>query len=221
MMDRANFLPRAVLWDLDGTLVDTAAFHYQTWQAEIAERGHTLTWEAFAATFGQRNDAILRLWLRPDLTDEEIQAISASKEVRYRAVVRAQGVPLLPGGELWLGRLRAAGWRLALATMSPRANVETIFSSPNTMAFFDALACAEDARVGKPAPDIFLCAAERLHTAPARCIVVEDSQAGVEAARRAGMRVIGVNHTVHLDADVFVASLSDLLPAAFDTLLPQ
>lgn len=215
-----NTTPRAVLWDLDGTLVDTAASHYQAWQAEMAARGFSLTWEAFAVTFGQRNDTILRLWLRTNLSDEEIQMISASKETRYRAILREQRITLLPGAEGWLRRLRLEGWRQALATMTPRANVDAIFSSQNSADFFDALACAEDARHGKPDPEIFLCAAERLETPPARCIVVEDSPAGIEAARRAGMRVIGVNRQKSLAADVAAAQLCDLPHDTFDTLVP-
>ena len=87
--------------------------------------------------------------------------------------------------------------------------------------YFDAFASAEDVTVGKPDPQIFLRAAAKLQVPPARCIVVEDAAAGVEGAKRGGMRCIGVTKNGRLPADLFVESLADLAPDAFDRLLPE
>ena len=88
--------------------------------------GHRFDREFLVATFGQRNDRILRTMLGPDATDAEIQRIADDKGRRYRALVRKRGIELLPGAELWLKRLRASGWRQALATSAPHANVATM-----------------------------------------------------------------------------------------------
>ena len=109
----------AVLWDLDGTLVDSAEYHWLSWCEALTAAGHGFDKDYLVATFGQRNDRILRTMLGPDATDAEIQRIADDKEARYRALVRKRGIDLLPGAELWLKRLRASGWRQALATSAP------------------------------------------------------------------------------------------------------
>ncbi len=199
--------PRAVIWDLDGTLVDSRAYHWRAWRETLAALGYSLTYEQFLATFGWRNEEILRQLLGPDLPEE--------------AVARIAGLTLLPGARVWLERLHRAGWRQALATSAPRQNVETILAVLGISAYFQATVCAEDVQRGKPDPEIFLRAAARLGVPPARCVVVEDAPAGVEAARRAGMRVVGVltSHP-HLDADLVAPTLADLPPDAFDRLVP-
>lgn len=85
--------------------------------------------------------------------------------------------------------------------------------------YFDAITSAEDVTAGKPDPQVFMAAASRVDLPPARCIVVEDAAAGVEAARRAGMRCVGVSRTGRLDADVSVRSLLELAPDTFERLL--
>ena len=86
--------------------------------------------------------------------------------------------------------------------------------------YIEAIVSAEDVTIGKPDPQVFLTAAGKLGVTPSRCIVVEDAAAGVAGARRAGMRSIGVNPRSRLDADIYVTSLADLSPDAFERLLP-
>ena len=113
--------PRAVLWDLDGTLTDTMAGHFQAWRVVLAGEGYALSWEAFAASFGQRNDAALCNMLGAELPTSEVERISAIKEERFRGLVREEGLQLLPGVASRLRASRDAGWRQALVTSAPRA----------------------------------------------------------------------------------------------------
>ena len=129
---------RAVLWDLDGTLVDSADYHWLAWREALSATGYTFDKDFLVATFGQRNDRILRTMLGPDATDAEIQHIADDKEARYRALVRKRGIELLPGAELWLKRLRASGWRQALATSAPRANVAAMVEVLGLAEYFGA-----------------------------------------------------------------------------------
>ena len=212
----------AVLWDLDGTLVDSAEYHWQAWCEALTAAGHSFDKDYLVATFGQRNDRILRAMLGSDATEAEIQRIADDKEARYRALVRKRGIELLPGAELWLKRLRASGWRQALATSAPRANVATMVAVLGLAEYFGAIVAAEDVQRGKPDPQVFLLAAERLGVATYRCIVVEDAAAGVKGARSAGMRSIGVGGKhAELDASLAVPSLTELPEAAFDELLTR
>lgn len=212
---------RAVLWDLDGTLVDSAPYHWLAWREVMAAAGHHLHPRDFATSFGKRNDTILRGLLGPDLPEDEIQRMSDDKEERYRRYVRQRGLKFLAGAEGWLVRLRAAGWKQALASSAPPANIDAAFEALDLERYLEAVVSAEEVGKGKPDPAIFLRAAERLGVPPARCIVVEDAPAGLEGARRAGMKCVGVlsSHFSELQADVVVPSLLDLPERAFEDLL--
>jgi len=210
---------RAVLWDLDGTLVDSAEMHFRAWQETLEEHGVSVTRERFLETFGQRNDAILGQWL-PGGPRERIPEIGEAKEVRYRALVAAEGLEPADGAADWVRRLDERGWRQAIASSAPRLNVEVVVETLGLARYFEVRVAAEDVRTGKPEPEVFLVAARRLDTPVTRAVVVEDAPAGVEAARRAGMPSIGVGATGLDGADIVVSSLIDLPDDAFDRLVP-
>jgi HAD superfamily hydrolase (TIGR01509 family) len=210
---------RAVLWDLDGTLVDSEEFHWLSWRDTLRAEGIPLSYEQFLESFGQRNDRILSNWLGPDADPARMQRISTEKETAYRRLAETHGLMPLPGAREWLAALRVAGWKQSIASSAPRLNVATMLRVLQVDGYFDAIVSADDVTIGKPDPQVFLKAAEKLGVPPARCIVVEDAAAGVEAARRAGMRSVGVTKNGRLPADLAVASLTDLPPDAFDRLL--
>jgi len=214
--------PRAVLWDMDGTLIDSAEYHWLAWQETMRRERYPITHADFMRSFGQRNDIVLCGYFGDDLPASEIDRIAGFKEAEYRRLLRAGGIAFLPGAADWIDRLRAAGWRQAVASSAPRANVETVMEVLGADSLFDALVCGEDVERGKPDPQVFQVAAAALGVPTERCVVVEDAPAGVEAAQRAGMAVIGVltSHTA-LTTDLVVASLADLPPGAFDALLAQ
>jgi beta-phosphoglucomutase family hydrolase len=213
-------VPRAVLWDMDGTLIDSEEFHWIAWRDTMANEGITITREQFLASFGQRNDSILPRWLGTAATPDRIEKIANAKEELYRHLVRTEGISPLPGVTNWLGRLREQGWLQAIASAAPRANIDVVLKALSAAHFFQGIVSAEDVRQGKPDPEVYLTAASRVGASPDRSIVVEDAVAGVEGARRAGMRSIGVSHNgKHLPADVVVQSLDLLAANAFETLL--
>jgi HAD superfamily hydrolase (TIGR01509 family) len=208
----------SVLWDLDGTLVDSSEYHWASWLLALRDEGFTLTREQFTATFGQRNDRILRGWLGPDAADDRIRRIGEAKEAAYRRLMREGGLDGLPGAAEWIHRLAVRGWRQAIASSAPRRNVDAVLDALAWHGKFDAIVAAEDVRRGKPDPEVFLSAAGKLGATPATCVVVEDAAAGVEAARAARMRVIGLG-PLTAAADLHVASLAVLPDDAFDRLL--
>ena len=210
---------RGVLWDLDGTLVDSTELHWVAWRDAMAAEGVTITREMFEATFGWKNDPILRRWLGDDVAEERKLRIADEKERSYRAALRAQGLRPLPGAREWVERLHAEGWKQAIASSAPLANVEAVLEVTSLGHEFEAIVSGDDVKAGKPDPRVFLLAAEKLGVTPTRAIVVEDAEAGIEGARRGGMKCIGVNPKLRLAADIYVGSLADLAPDAFDALL--
>jgi beta-phosphoglucomutase len=211
---------RAVLWDMDGTLIDSEEFHWIAWRDTMANEGIAITREQFLASFGLRNDSVLPRWLGALATPERIEKIANAKEEMYRHLVRAEGISPLPGVASWLHRLHSQGWLQAIASSAPRANIEAVLEALAVAQFFQGIVAAEDVHRGKPDPEVYLTAAARLGASPDRCIVVEDAVAGIEGARNAGMRSIGVSpNGKYLPADVVVRSLDLLDSDAFETLL--
>ncbi len=217
-----NKLYHAVLWDMDGTLLDSAEYHWLAWREALAAEGYDLSRERFTATFGQRNDTILRGYFGSDFPLGEIDRVGAVKEARYRELVKTRGVEPLPGVRRWLDRLKASGWRQAVASAAPRLNIEVVLAALDIADRFDAIVSGEDVQYGKPDPQVYLTAAARLGVPPVRCVVVEDAPAGVEGARRAGMRAIGVLTThAALQANRVVRTLDELPDQAFDELIRE
>lgn len=210
----------AVLWDLDGTLVDSEEYHWQAWRETMAAEGVRITREQFLATFGLRNDSIVPQWVGPGTAPERIARIGDAKETCYRRLVRQGGLAPLPGAAEWIQRLREEGWQQAIASSAPRRNVEVVLEVLGFSGYFQAIVSAEDVPQGKPDPQVFLVAASRLGVPAAGCIVVEDAAAGIEAARRAGMPSIGLSRAgAALAADLVVHSLAELPEDAFSRLL--
>ncbi len=211
---------RAVLWDMDGVLVDTGEFHFQAWSQTLAEYGVNLDRAAFRTTFGWNNGRILPYVLGHEPTPEQSVEIADLKEQRFRQAIRGQA-RLLPGVADWLKRLRAAGVRQALASSAPPANIDALVDELGLRSYFEAVVPG-DTLPGKPDPELFLEAARRLGVPPARCVVVEDAVAGVEAALHGGMKVVAVTTTNPAEAlgaaDVVVDRLDHLPTNTFEQL---
>lgn len=216
----ARVMPRAVLWDLDGTLVDSEEYHWLSWRDTMAAEGVPLTYAQFRDTFGWRNDAILRRFLGDGVDSARAGRIGDAKEELYRSLVRKGGLAPLAGAADWVRRLHGEAWAQAVASSAPRLNIEVVLDAIGLADQFQTTVSAEDVARGKPDPQVFLLAASRLGVPPERSIVVEDAAAGIEAARRAGMRSIAVRQDgTPFPADMVVPSLADLPPDAFAGLI--
>lgn len=181
---------QAVIWDLDGVIINSAKEHRKSWHRLAQEKGLPFTDEQFYATFGMRNNAIIPL-LWGEMPPERIQELANIKEEYFREFVRNAAQPL-PGAIELLSALHDAGYRQALASSTPVKNIELIDEILSLNRYLSALISGESVPNGKPAPDIFLKAAAVLGVEPARCLVIEDAVAGVQAAHAGGMRCIAV-----------------------------
>ncbi len=211
-----------VIWDLDGVLSDNAPLHYRAWEQALREHGVEFDPTVIRRTFGQNNHSILVAVLGDSWNAAAEESIATRKEELFREMARA-GVEPLPGAVEWLRRLHGWGWRQAIGSSAPMENIEVVLEGLGVRGYFDALCSGDGLPAGKPDPAIFLMAAERLGLPPERCIVVEDAPAGVEAARRGGMRCIAVTTSRPAselaDADVVVENLALLPEDTFARLL--
>jgi beta-phosphoglucomutase len=210
----------AIIWDVDGTLVDTAEQHFRAWEGLAAEIGKPFTRADFAATFGMRNPEILRKLFFPDADDARCRELAGRKEDLYRASVRAEGSRLLPGVARLLAAFAEAGWPQAVGSSAPLGNLDLLLGLTDTRRYFSAVVTGDDVRRGKPDPEVFLTAAAGLGAEPRRCVVFEDAAAGVEAARAGGMRCVAVTLVGHHPADSLRAAGADLVVGSLEEVDP-
>jgi len=191
---------RAFIFDMDGTIVDNMAYHTKSWLAFFARRGKLYEADAFfRETAGAQGREILRERLGPDVSDAEIAALALEKDALYREMYGPYR-SAIEGLDQLVTAARQRGVKLAVATSAPPLNIVFTLDELELRARFDTVVGAIDVERGKPHPDVFLKAAERLGVDPADCIVFEDAPMGVEAARRAGMRAVAITTTLPKEA---------------------
>lgn len=210
----------AVIFDMDGVMVQTAPQHFAAWRQVFAEMGREFSKEEFRATFGRRNQEILRHILGDGISEVQVEVLGRKKEEHYRALVRGE-VEAAPGFIPLLEALRDNEFKIAVGTSAPRQNVELILDVLSVRERLDVVVTAEDVDRGKPDPETFLLAAQRCNIEPKGCVVFEDSVAGIEAARAAGMRCIGVGRPDIAQADLMVDSLAKVTIPLVRSLLDR
>ena len=204
----------AAIFDWDGVILDSSKHHEESWERLAKEEGKILPEGHFLRGFGRRNVEIMRDLLQWSDDLQEIQRLSLRKEELYREVVEDWGIQSLPGVRTWLERLEQAGIPCAIGSSTEQKNVQLGLRLLGFESFFQTAITAEHVQRGKPAPDVFLQAAKKVGIDSRRCVVFEDAPSGVEAARAAGMKVVGVTTTHpggHLEGvDREVARLDEL-----------
>jgi HAD superfamily hydrolase (TIGR01509 family) len=210
----------AIIWDLDGVIIDSADEHRRAWQRLAREEGVTFSDADFWATFGKRNDAIFaEKW--PPLSPQDMRRLANLKETYYRELIRETGAAL-PGALELMSQLHQAGYPQALASSAPIENIELVSEVLGLKCYLTVLISGETVPHGKPAPDIFIKAASDLGIAARSCLVIEDAVAGVEAAHAAGMRCLAVAGDRDLPglrkAELMVKSLLQVSPSQIKAL---
>lgn len=181
---------RGAIFDMDGLLIDSEKLWQGMWHTMAEEHGITLP-ASFAGdicgTGGAQTREVLRQYFYCD--DPEPLICECTERV-YR--LEAEGVPLKPGAKNILAGMHAAGYRIAVASSSPMDMIRKNLEKNGVAEYFNMFISGQEVRNGKPAPDIFLLAAERLGVPPEECYVFEDSRNGIEAGWRAGCRSVMV-----------------------------
>ena len=182
------------IFDHDGVLVDSLEAHQQAW-VELGERtGLPVTAAFIHETFGMANPSIFRKLVGESITPSEIARYTELKEACYRDLARGQ-IALMDGVHDLLDRLTAAGFLLAVGTSGVLANSQLTIDEAGLQGRFAAIASAEDFTHGKPDPEVFLVAAKKAGVEPRHAVVFEDAVYGIQAAKAAGMRAVGVTTT--------------------------
>jgi len=192
MMSGSRF--EAVIWDMDGVIADTAPYHCKAWQETFQKRGVNFTEDDFKRNFGQRNDTIIRNALGGSVSPGEIDAIASEKEENFRWRIR-QNIKPLPGAIGLTGSLKEKGVKMAIASSAPVENIRLVMGGLGMDNCFQAIVWGKEVTEGKPSPQGFLLAAQKLGVEPGSCVVIEDAIAGVTAAREAGMKCLAVTNT--------------------------
>ncbi|HAR41090.1 MAG TPA: hypothetical protein DCS07_00400, partial [Bdellovibrionales bacterium] len=167
-----------VIFDMDGVLVDSTEAHFKAFKTFGARRGIPFTMEFFRTIFGLHNRAIFPLWLGDSLTPQQIDDYAFEKESLYRELAPELVKPL-PGVVHLMKTLHAAGFRLAIGSSGPRANVEVAQDILGCRELFSSTVSGDDVVHGKPNPEIFIKAASQLGLEASACVVFEDALAGV------------------------------------------
>ena len=217
---------RAVIFDMDGVLIDSYRAHYESWRLLAAENGREITEQQFAAGFGRTSrEIIAEQWSDLDLDAEQIARLDARKEEIFRKLIE-RDFPAMPGAADLIRALKKSGFLLAVGSSGPPENVKLVLEKLQVEELVDAVVTGAEVTRGKPDPEVFLLAAAQLGVQPARCVVIEDAPAGVEAAHAAGMPCIalvstGRRHEELAAAERVVTSLRELTPETIAELLQQ
>lgn len=202
---------RAVIFDLDGVISDTEPLHVRVEHAVLGARGIEVPPGGLAGTQGLRDpDFFARVFHERGVAGDVAAATAAKR--RAMLACPPDEITEITGARALIEDLHAHGVRLAVASSSPPAFIAHVLGALKLDRFFDVVASGDDVARGKPAPDVFLLAAERLGVAPRDCAVIEDSANGMAAARAAGMRCIGLVPGAggRYEADEVVTSLATL-----------
>jgi len=211
-----------VVFDMDGVLIDSYRAHFEAWNRMGARHGVAMTQQQFAESFGRVNrDIIPALWGAQAGSDAD--AWGEEKEADYRDII-SENFPEMDGAKELVASLAAAGFSLAVGSSGPPENVAAMLAGLPGCEHFAASVDAADVTRGKPDPQVFLKAAEKLGLDAAKCAVVEDARAGLAAARAAKMAAIGITGTATREqlaerADLVVDSLRELTPGVIERLI--
>ncbi|MBC7541110.1 MAG: HAD family phosphatase [Candidatus Sericytochromatia bacterium] len=209
----------AVLFDMDGVIVDSMPLHREVWVAFARLHGLNPTDDEVRAADGRRAVEVVTLLFGDRLSEADVARLAAEREAYFHAQLAAGEVRAVPGAEAFLRALGQAGVPRVLATSSAAANVAQFLSRLGFADLFEAVVTAKDVTRGKPHPEVYLKAARQVAAAPVRCLVVEDAVAGVQAGKAAGSRCLGL--TTSLESGILVAAGADWVAADFTALPPE
>lgn len=214
------FSPRAVIFDIDGTIVDNMHLHAEAFAVFAGRHGlPALTKDDRARLDGRRNSEIFPILFKREVPRDEWVAYEQEKEGLYRELSKGRLSPMKGLLEL-IERLRRDRIPMALATSAPKANVVHTLAELDLASAFPVIVRGDEVARGKPAPDVFIEAARRLGVAAADCLVFEDAPMGVEAAKAAGMSVVALTTSFNEEQFRALAQPPDVVCPDFEAILP-
>jgi len=212
-----SVLPRAVIFDMDGVLIDSNPFHLQKWIDLLNAHGIPYNPDELPRQIlGQRNDHAFRYFFGPNLPDEENQRLSEELESIFRNTFGPHAQPL-PGLRDLIMECHETGIPMAVASSAMRENIEFVADALNFRPFFKFMVSGDDVTHPKPHPEIYLEAAKRLEVTPETCVGFEDSFVGIEAVKGAGMKCVAIASTFSAE-DLQSQTRADRIVKSFEEL---
>jgi beta-phosphoglucomutase len=211
----------AFIFDMDGTIADTTYIDFLAWQKIFEELKVTFPYEDYIRLLGAKSSDIIRLYR--DLPEEELEKALDKKLLIFSALSEDFGLCTVPFAKSFLQKAREADLLTGLATGSRPEKCHMILDRLHLRSFFDRIVTAEDIKNSKPDPEIFLKCAEAMGVEPANCLVFEDAENGVKAAKNAGMRCVAISTTTNTgrlkEADLIIDSYRSLDPHELCSIL--
>lgn len=196
----------AVIFDVDGVLIDSYHAHFESWQRLFREYGRNYSLEEFVWGFGRTSREVLaKQWPEP-VSDAEVDEIAARKEAYYREIV-ADRFPAIDGAAELIRGLADAGVAIAVGSSGPPPNVQLVIDRLGVQPLIKTVITGADVKRGKPDPQVFQLAGAGLKMKPEQCVVIEDAPVGIEAARAAGMKCVGLASTGRTVEELQAANL--------------
>lgn len=216
---------KGVLFDMDGVLVNNLEIHRQAFAEFFRRYGVERTFDELSRVFGKGNDDIMGELMPADVVERVgIRQLGYEKEAIYREIYAPIITPQ-PGLLAFLAECEREGLRSAVGSSGYKANVDFVLDKCNIRRYFEATVAGDEVTRCKPDPEIYLTAAAKLCLAPCECIVFEDAEAGIEAAKRAGMKVVALATTFDraflatTDADMIIGDFRDISVEQLRTLV--
>jgi HAD superfamily hydrolase (TIGR01509 family) len=205
---------KAVIFDMDGTLIASTEADYLAWKRLFADHNIDLTYEKYFPLLGMRSAEVVKSQLHLDgaALDEALH----QKLIYFEDILAAEGMQLIPGADVFLKSLKNYPVKIGLATSSRSMKMKMVMKVVGLFDYFDAIVTGEEVVEGKPFPDIFIKAAGKLNVAPQECLVIEDAVNGVLAAKNAHMKCIAIT-TTH-DTQALQEAKADLVIDTFENL---
>ena len=203
---------KGVIFDMDGTLIETTEADYLAWKKVFADYRKELAFEDYFPLIGMKSAVVVQT--RLGLGEDETKKALSQKMEYFSEIVNAHGIQVVPHAIKFLKQLKEEHLKIALATSSRHEKMKLVLQLTNLIPYFEVIVTGDLVKKSKPAPDIFLKAAEKLNLQPFECFVIEDAANGVKAAKNAGMKCVAITttHTEDLlqHADMVIDSYEDL-----------
>ena len=210
----------AVIWDMDGVIVDSGPFHFDSWHNTLDQYSLVVSDAQLRRMFGMTSPEVVRVLFGADVKEEFVTQLCEEKELLFREAIQ-ESANYIPGVEYWLNEFKQSGILQAIASSGSQENIDAVLDALGTRSFLDEIVSGKN-MPSKPDPAVFLQAARQLGVKPKNCLVIEDAIAGVAGAKAAGMNCLAITTTNHpedlADANVILKNLESLSESILNAL---
>ena len=191
---------KAVIFDMDGVVVDSINYDYEAWRDTLLKLGVSISFKDYKCFTGMKGTEIVKFYA-PNLSEEDLMKFQTLKENFFINLINKNGIKPVNGVLDFINSLKKKGYKVGLATAAPTDKLNAVLTALKIKNIFDAMVNADEVKKGKPHPEIFLKAADKLHVPPAESIVIEDAVNGVKAAKAGNFLCVAIT-TSHSAKDL-------------------